>query len=105
MEEKTKRSKLYLWLYSFKSFNQLKKYGYIHYSSRKMNYVVMYVDEDERDEKIKEIEKLNFVREVDISPQETIDMSFEHALDDWLDRLKEKNENQPINDDRQMNVY
>ncbi|MDO5456913.1 MAG: YlbG family protein [Atopococcus tabaci] len=83
-----KREKIYIWLYSFKQFNALKKYGLIHYSSRKMNYVVMYVDEDQLEDVIEQISQLSFVREVQQTPQKEIDLSFEHSLDDWIEEIK-----------------
>lgn len=83
-----KREKIYIWLYSFKQFNALKKFGLIHYSSRKMNYVVMYMDEDQSEDIIHKISQLSFVREVQRSPQRDIDMTFEHSLDDWIEEIK-----------------
>lgn len=95
MDQKVERSKLYIWLYSFKSFNALKKYGYIHYASRRMNYVVMYVNADEEAAIMKDLEALSFVRQVSRSPHKEIDMTFEHALDDWMDKVDKKNKNTP----------
>lgn len=86
--EMKKREKIYIWLYSFKQFNALKKFGLIHYSSRKMKYVVMYVDEDQLEDVIDQISQLSFVREVQKSPQKSVDMTFEHSLDNWMKNIK-----------------
>ena len=75
------RQSLIIWLYSTKQIKELRKHGYIHYYSRKMKYAVMYVDKKEAKE-IKEI--LNnyfFVREVEYSHRDDIDMTFENAIE------------------------
>ena len=46
-----KRRGLIVWVYSLKQLKNLKKFGLLHYVSRKMKYVVLYLNE--------EIEELN----------------------------------------------
>lgn len=96
--EITKREKIYIWLYSFKKFNVLKKFGLIHYSSRKMKYVMMYVDVDQAEEVIDQISQLSFVREVERSPQKEIDLTFENTMEEWIEEVKQakKESNQII---------
>lgn len=86
---KQKRKKIIIWLYSFKQFNSLKKYGFIHYSSRDMNYVVMYVDSDRKEDIVSTIEGLSFVREVTVSPFDTVDTTVDQTMSTWLDKIKE----------------
>ncbi|MBS4761419.1 YlbG family protein [Carnobacteriaceae bacterium zg-ZUI252] len=76
----TKRKGLIVYVYSLKQANVLKKFGVIHYQSRKMNYVVLYVDDVKLDDVIQKINKLHFVRAVDVSHLDEIDMSFKDAL-------------------------
>lgn len=76
-----KRQALIIWLYSTKQIRDLRKHGYVHYYSRKMKYAIMYVEKEEAEE-IKDI--LNnyfFVRDVEYSYRDDIDMTFENAIE------------------------
>lgn len=86
------RRGIIVWVYSIKNLNQLKKFGVIHYTSRRMNYVTMYVDEDALKETTEKIKRLHFVRSVEISYLPDIDMTFEHALE-LSDNINEKQVN------------
>lgn len=77
----TERQELIIWVYSLKHFNKLKRYGIIHYVSKRMNYVIMYVDRTQQDETIQKLKKLHFVRDVELSPRREVDMDFENVLD------------------------
>ncbi|MGO2082417.1 YlbG family protein [Vagococcus sp.] len=75
-----KRRGMIVWIYSLKQIKQLRRFGYIHYISKKMKYVLLYVD-DEDSELVKEkLEKLFFVRQVDFSYRPDIDMDFNDRL-------------------------
>lgn len=75
------RRGIVVWVYSFRNLNALKKLGPIYYMSKRMNYLMMYVDEENMTETVAKIEKLHYVRSVDLSQLPDIDMTFEHALD------------------------
>jgi len=61
------RTGLIIWTHHVKAVKMLERFGNIHYVSRKLNYVVMYINRDEEEQVIKRLEKLNFVKSVDYS--------------------------------------
>lgn len=79
--EQTKRKSIIVWVYSLKQVVNLKKFGTIHYQSRKMNYVVLYTDDVNIEEKMASIKRLHFVRHVEISHMDEVDMTFKEALE------------------------
>lgn len=80
--EPKERQALIVWLYSLKYFNKLKNYGLIHYVSKKMKYVVMYVDQDQVETCKSNLEELHFVRSVEESPKKEIPLEFSQVLPD-----------------------
>lgn len=62
-----KRRSLTVWVYTLRPLRQLRKFGLVHYISKKMKYVVIYMDEVDIEKNIEAIEKLHFVRHVDCS--------------------------------------
>lgn len=80
MTQKVEREALIIWLYSQKYMNQLKPHGLIHYVSKKMNYVLIYVNKEKAEEKAELFESLHFVRSVERSPKKKINMNFEELL-------------------------
>ncbi|MGY4105680.1 YlbG family protein [Ignavigranum ruoffiae] len=79
--ELIKRQGLIVWLYTLKHSNVLKRYGFVHYISQRLKYAVMYVDQDQTDKTIKQLEQLHFVRNVELSYQDDIDMTFADVFD------------------------
>ena len=65
--EITKRRGLIVWVYSLKQLKNLKKFGLLHYVSRRMKYVVLYLNEETLEETEERIRKLHFVRNVERS--------------------------------------
>lgn len=84
------RRGIIVWVYSIKNLNQLKKFGVIHYTSRRMNYVTMYVDEHALNDITEKIKRLHFVRSVEISYLPDIDMTFADALEINEDKQEEQ---------------
>lgn len=78
--EQAKRKGIIVWVYSLKQVANLKKFGTIHYQSRKMNYVVLYTDDIKIEEKVASIQRLHFVRHVEVSYMDEVDMTFKDAL-------------------------
>ena len=77
----TERQGIIIWVYTLRQLKNLKRFGYIHYVSNRLKYVVMYVDKSEVESKVKQIQKQHYVRSVDISHRPEIDMTFAHALE------------------------
>lgn len=71
-----KRRGIIVWLYSLKQLKTLKRYGLVHFVSRKMKYVVLYVNEETVEEVEEKLQTLHFVRQVERSYRPDIEMNF-----------------------------
>ncbi|KAF1304714.1 MULTISPECIES: YlbG family protein [Enterococcus] len=74
--ELIKRRGLVVWVYSLRQLKNLKRLGFVHYVSRKMKYVVIYLNEENFGEMKEKIERLHFVRSVEPSYRPDIEMNF-----------------------------
>lgn len=79
--EVKERQGLIIWVYTLRQLKNLKRFGYIHYVSNRLKYIVMYVDKDEIADKMERLQSLHYVRKVEVSHRSEIDMTFAHALD------------------------
>lgn len=70
------RRSLVVWVYSLKQLKNLKRFGVISYVSRKMKYIVIYMNEDEIEKNEEKINKLHFVRSVERSYRPDVEMNF-----------------------------
>lgn len=61
------RTGLIVWISDLKSVKHLERYGNIHYISRKMFYVVLYMDSDQVDHTMKQLQKQPFVKKIERS--------------------------------------
>jgi uncharacterized protein YlbG (UPF0298 family) len=66
------RSGIIVWLHDPKAARNLERYGMIHYISKKMNYVVIYVNSNRVDENMKVIQNLPYVKKVERSYRDEI---------------------------------
>lgn len=89
----THRTALIVWLYTNKYTNKLKQYGQVHYVSRKLKYAVLYIDHDQVDEVSKQLEKLHFVRNIEMSHSNDLPYDYDGLLDELNKKAKEVNEN------------
>lgn len=63
----TERCGLIIWVNDLKATKNLERYGTVHYTSKKMQYVVMYVHADVLDETVRNLQKLPYVKNVERS--------------------------------------
>lgn len=75
-----KRRCLIVWVYSLKQLKTLKRYGIIYYISRKMKYVVIYMNEEEIEMAEVKIADLHFVRKVERSYRPDVEMNFAEKI-------------------------
>ena len=61
------RTGFIIWVSDLKAARNLEKYGSVHYISRRMQYVVMYVNADRAEEVAKNIRRLSYVRKIERS--------------------------------------
>lgn len=72
----TKRQGVVVWLYSLRQVKQLRRYGLVYYTSKRMKYVYLYVDIDQAKMAVEKLKKLHYVKRVSLSQRPNIDMDF-----------------------------
>nr|WP_246593673.1 DUF2129 domain-containing protein [Evansella tamaricis] len=73
---------LAIWVQSIKQVKQLRRFGNIHYVSRKMKYVVMYCDGERVEETMAKIRSFHFVKDVSMSMRPWLKTEFENSVSD-----------------------
>jgi len=76
-----KRQGVIVWLYSLKHSKYLRKFGNIHYISKRLKYIVLYCNMDEVDMITKKLESLQFVKKVEPSYRPYLKVEFESKED------------------------
>lgn len=82
---KQSRTALIVWLYTLKHQRDLRKYGYIHYMSQPLKYAILYVNTEDAEQTIQRLNKLFYVRNVERSPRDDIDLTFKDAIPNRID--------------------
>ncbi|MDN4461626.1 hypothetical protein BGL38_00350 [Fructilactobacillus sanfranciscensis] len=68
MENIQDRAELLVSIFSLKQSKNLKKFGDIRFISKKMHYVILFVNRDDLDDIIEELKKQHFVKRVEKTP-------------------------------------
>lgn len=76
------RTGLVVWVYTTKYINKLKRYGLVHYISKKMNYAIVYVDKKDKDSVQASLAKQHFVRKVEECFQCEMPKTYDGVLDE-----------------------
>ncbi|NSL50755.1 YlbG family protein [Calidifontibacillus erzurumensis] len=76
------RQGVIVWIHSLKQVKHLKKFGNIHYVSKKLKYVVIYMDMERVEETVEKIESLPFVKKVELSYKPFLKTEFENSKPD-----------------------
>ncbi len=71
-----------IWVNDVKAARNLEKYGCVHYISRRMHYVVMYLYTEKAEETLKNIRRLSYVRKVERSYRNEIKTEYTKAVPD-----------------------
>ncbi|GIO30635.1 MULTISPECIES: YlbG family protein [Paenibacillus] len=71
-----------IWVTDIKAARNLEKYGTVHYISRRMHYVVMYVNADRAEETAKNIRRLSYVRKIERSYRNEIKTEYSKDVPD-----------------------
>ena len=77
-----KRQGLVIWLYSLKQAKMLRRFGNVHYVSKKLKYVVLYCNQDELEVIMEKINSFSFVKKVEPSYKPFLKMEFENSAPD-----------------------
>ncbi|MGO4887899.1 YlbG family protein [Anaerobacillus sp. MEB173] len=76
------RQGLAVWLHSLKYARQLRKYGNVHYVSKKMKYAIIYCEKEEVDTVMERLQSLHFIKEVKPSMRPFIKTEYENSRPD-----------------------
>ncbi|NEU29491.1 YlbG family protein [bacterium LRH843] len=77
-----KRQGVAVWLTSLKFARQLRRFGHVHYVSKKMKYVVFYCDQEDVESIIAKLQSFPFVRDVNPSMRPFIATEFKNSKPD-----------------------
>lgn len=78
----TERQALIVWLHSLKPAKSLRKYGNVHYVSKKMKYAVLYCDYSGAALLAEKLESFSFVKKVDFSEKPFLKVDYENSRPD-----------------------
>ena len=78
--EVRKRQGVFVYLYHLKQSKQLRKYGSIQYVSRKMKYVLLYLDRIQVEETESKLKQLRYFKEVIVSKRPELPTNFDNSL-------------------------
>jgi uncharacterized protein YlbG (UPF0298 family) len=76
------RQGIIVYLHHLKQAKSLRKYGHVHYISRKMKYVVLYCDQVDIDDTIRKLERLPSVKKVLPSYRPFVKTEYENVKPD-----------------------
>ncbi|MBM7644240.1 uncharacterized protein YlbG (UPF0298 family) [Scopulibacillus daqui] len=62
-----RRRGLIVWLHHLKHVKLLRRFGYIHYVSKNMKYVVIYCDREKIENILSELKSLKYIKDVSVS--------------------------------------
>lgn len=77
--KRVERQGVIVYLKYLKQSKQLRKFGTIHYVSRKMKYVLIYMNAEDVNEALHKLKSMKFVSKVEISPRKEIDKDLEQV--------------------------
>lgn len=76
------RQAVIVWLHNTKPAKSLRKYGNVHYVSKRMKYAVVYCNQDELEEVMEKLKSLSFVKKVEPSFKPFLKTEYENSKPD-----------------------
>ncbi|PGT78153.1 YlbG family protein [Bacillus sp. AFS040349] len=76
-----KRQGIVVWLHTLKQLKMLRKFGNVHYVSKKLKYVVLYCNMDVTEQTIQKLSSYSFVKHVEPSYKPFLKLEFESKID------------------------
>lgn len=73
---------LIVWVSDLKAAKSLERFGTVHYMSKKMHYVVLYIHADRYDEIMKQLQKQYFVKKIERSYRNEIKTEYNSNMPD-----------------------
>lgn len=77
-----KRQGIVVWLQSLKQVKMLRRFGNVHYVSKRYKYAYIYCDMDEVEHIMEKLKTLTFVKKVEPSYKPFIKMEYDNAKPD-----------------------
>lgn len=78
----TERQGIAVWLHSLKNVRQLKRFGNIHYVSKKMKYVILYCDQADVAAIAERLSSLHYVKKIEVSMRPFVSTEYQNAKPD-----------------------
>ncbi|WP_100330805.1 YlbG family protein [Bacillus xiapuensis] len=75
----TERQAIIVWLHHTKPAKSLRKYGNVHYVSKKMKYAVVYCNQEEIERTVDKLQSLSFVKRVELSFKPFLKTEYENS--------------------------
>lgn len=79
-----------------RNVKRLMKYGLLHYVSRKMSYVILYVDTNDVENIMERIQKENYVSSVEKSQLRDLPITYDGVLDQLNKEIADKKKKEKI---------
>jgi len=76
------RQGLVVWLYSLKQAKMLRRFGNVHYVSKKLKYVVLYCNQEDLEGIMDKLSSFSFVKKVEPSYKPFLNIEFENSAPD-----------------------
>jgi uncharacterized protein YlbG (UPF0298 family) len=76
------RQGIIVWLYTLKQAKMLRKFGNVHFVSKKLKYVVLYCYQEEIEALTEKLQSYSFVKKVEPSYKPFLRMEFENSKPD-----------------------
>lgn len=76
-----KRQGIVVWLHTLKQLKMLRKFGNVHYVSKRLKYVVLYCNMDVVEQTIQRLSSYSFVKHVEPSYKPFLKLEFESKVD------------------------
>ncbi|WP_026581531.1 YlbG family protein [Bacillus sp. J33] len=76
------RQGIIVWLYSLKQAKMLRRFGNVHYVSKRLKYVVLYCDLEDTEGLMEKINSYSFVKKVEPSYKPFLKTEFENSKPD-----------------------
>jgi len=76
------RTGFIIWVSDLKQAKGLERFGTVHYMSKKLHYVVLYMNSEKVDENMKHLHRLSFVRKIERSYRTEIKKEYSKDLED-----------------------
>jgi uncharacterized protein YlbG (UPF0298 family) len=78
----TARSGIIIWVNDLKASKNFERYGTVHYVSKRMHYVVLYVHTERLEDTMKHLQKLPYVKKVERSYRNEIKTEYSSDVPD-----------------------